>query len=375
LQASALEWINSDHSNSYIEVDGVPYIAPEHSKNQVKKAGNVFVGKEDGDIDHAETVLGNWRAAHSYPLQLARITLRNRCKRYDFGYKPIVVQRLKRRASIKAKLVRFPRMKLSTMQDIAGCRAIVGDMDGLVDLTEGYLRRPPKRFRLVGFDDYVITPKPDGYRSTHIIYEYSADSETMMPFNGLKVELQLRTQIQHAWATAVEVVSVFTKQNLKAGIGDDKWKRFFYLASDLLMLMERPSPHPPIDSFMPELYSLWNELNIEVFLKGCVVSHHTAPFIPSRLHPHKLMILNTIKKGIQVHGFQKGHLTNALRMYDLLEREHEDDPHILVLLVTGDSMTKLEQAYPNFYLDTTEFLDKMTFGIQLWEYSLKTKSK
>ena len=76
-----------------------------------------------------------------------------------------------------------------------------------------------------------------------------------------------------------------------------------------------------------------------------------------------------------MHGFQKGHLPNALKMYDLIERENENKPHILVLLVTGDSMTTLEKAYPNFYLDTSEFLDKMEFGINLWEHSPLRKSK
>ena len=44
---------------------------------------------------------------------------------------------------------------------------------------------------------------------------------------GLWIEIQLRTSLQHAWATVVETVDAFTNENLKFGAGSDDWKRFF----------------------------------------------------------------------------------------------------------------------------------------------------
>jgi ppGpp synthetase/RelA/SpoT-type nucleotidyltranferase len=41
------------------------------------------------------------------------------------------------------------------------------------------------------------------------------------PWNRLWIEIQLRTSLQHAWATAVETVDAFTNENLKFGAGSD----------------------------------------------------------------------------------------------------------------------------------------------------------
>lgn len=43
--------------------------------------------------------------------------------------------------------------------------------------------------------------------------------------------MQIRSKIQHSWATAVEVVGAFTKQALKASAGDPRWLDFFKYTS------------------------------------------------------------------------------------------------------------------------------------------------
>ncbi len=39
--------------------------------------------------------------------------------------------------------------------------------------------------------------------------------------------MQIRTAVQHSWATAVEVVGAFTAQSLKSSQGNEKWLDFF----------------------------------------------------------------------------------------------------------------------------------------------------
>ncbi|MBU6438396.1 MAG: hypothetical protein KGQ77_12790, partial [Betaproteobacteria bacterium] len=62
-------------------------------------------------------------------------------------------------------------------------------------------------------------------------------------FNNQKIEVQLRTRLQHAWATAVEIVDAFTGQALKSGLklnsGDPKWRRFFALMSSVIAIREK----------------------------------------------------------------------------------------------------------------------------------------
>jgi ppGpp synthetase/RelA/SpoT-type nucleotidyltranferase len=84
------------------------------------------------DIDEYENALSviNWRASHSFPLNTFKIGLLSRTGKVDS--KGLVAQRIKRLSSIQQKLDRFSGMKLSRMQDIAGCRSIVSSV-GQVD--------------------------------------------------------------------------------------------------------------------------------------------------------------------------------------------------------------------------------------------------
>lgn len=58
-------------------------------------------------------------------------------------------------------------------------------------------------------------PKMDGYRGIHDVYEYDVRSDYGVMWNGLLIEIQYRTLLQHSWATAVEVAGLLTHNNPK----------------------------------------------------------------------------------------------------------------------------------------------------------------
>ncbi|MBR0995220.1 hypothetical protein JQ580_31365 [Bradyrhizobium japonicum] len=60
-------------------------------------------------------IINNWRSSHNFPLNTFHIGLKRRAKIID--PRAITAQRIKRLASIEAKLRRFPTMTLSQMQD------------------------------------------------------------------------------------------------------------------------------------------------------------------------------------------------------------------------------------------------------------------
>ncbi|MFL5155173.1 MAG: hypothetical protein ACJ8C3_20205 [Microvirga sp.] len=66
--------------------------------------------------ERAVEVVGNWRSCHGYPLNTFQVNLRQSARRIDQG--ALVAQRTKRLVSIALKLQRFPKMKLTQMQDI-----------------------------------------------------------------------------------------------------------------------------------------------------------------------------------------------------------------------------------------------------------------
>ena len=82
--------------------------------------------------------------------------------------------------------------------------------------------------------DYIEKPKGTGYRGVHYVYGYTPSSAKNEPYRGLKVEVQLRTNTQHAWATAVEIADLVLGARTKFEDGSGPYGRFFRLASEVL---------------------------------------------------------------------------------------------------------------------------------------------
>jgi hypothetical protein len=120
-------------------------------------------------------------------------------------------------------------MQLSQMQDIGGCRAIVTTVKQLDELVDIY-RLKPLTHTNQGTKNYIKEPKEDGYRSVHLMYRF-VGSATSRYWDKLRIEIQLRTKLQHAWSTAVETVDTFIGEEgeLKFGLGSHDWRRFFQL--------------------------------------------------------------------------------------------------------------------------------------------------
>ena len=198
---------------------------PKYSRTQVNKAGNILLDSNppDSEFEWAIEVLNNWRSCHAYPINNFQATLRDKIFRLGFK-KPIVAQRLKRQTSILNKLNRFDSMKLSQMQDIGGLRAVVNTLKQVRLLEDDYLNSNFKHTPMKT-TDYINNPKSSGYRSVHLIYKYRNKSKPA--YDGLLIELQIRTKLQHAWATAVETMGTFLKQALKSSEGEREWLEFF----------------------------------------------------------------------------------------------------------------------------------------------------
>lgn len=116
------------------------------------------------------------------------------------------------------------------MQDIGGCRAVVGSIEDLRRLED---RVRNGRLPVLGYSDYIETPRLSGYRGVHVIVEYE----------GRAIEIQLRTHTMHAWALAAERYSQDVGLNLKQD-GDHPVQLFLRAASDILALQEVGAPVP-----------------------------------------------------------------------------------------------------------------------------------
>jgi putative GTP pyrophosphokinase len=205
-------------------------LPPWGSKERVNRAGDAL---RDNNISADDSlVLEVWRGAHRYILNTFNVLLRHRTSKLDI----IVAQRLKRRLTIVDKLFREPKMRLSRMDDVAGCRLIFSNVNDLREFRTEFHGSKFKHKKKNHIDryDYIQLPKPSGYRGVHDIYEYNVNSVVGNPYNGLLLELQYRTSCQHAWATAVEVVSRITENQPKFNKGDNRHIDFFRLASEII---------------------------------------------------------------------------------------------------------------------------------------------
>src|SRR5919204_46159 len=224
------------------------WTTPLYSHEQIDEAGRILIATlaSPEDRERALAITNNWRSSHAFPLNTFQMTLRRVVRRFDAD--PTVAQRTKRLPSIVSKLERLSWLSLSEMQDLGGCRAVLSDVETAQAVADFYRHHSNIRHRLLREDDYIGQPKRSGYRGIHLIYAYESDRNPT--FNKLKIEMQIRSRLQHAWATAVETVGAFTAQALKSSAGERDWLRFFALISAALAAREEtPSvPETPSDS-------------------------------------------------------------------------------------------------------------------------------
>ncbi|MBC7933308.1 MAG: RelA/SpoT domain-containing protein [Rubrivivax sp.] len=369
--------------------DMAKWATPQFNKGQVDRAGEALVANHLSKTERAEAlnIINNWRAIHSYPLHIVKVNLKKRAVKVDD--ESVSAQRLKRLSSIALKLRRHPNMSLTQMQDIGGCRAIMPtmfDVRELIEIFEKAIAKnpPPKKDRLFDMGtspskkektisrpelvkryDYITNPKPDGYRSHHYVFKYRSTAEDKLVYNGLRIEIQIRSALQHAWATAVEAVSTFTEQALKSGLGTPPWKRFFALMGSAIALREGcPTiPNTPTDKaeLVSEIRHLYNELQVDMVLMGITA---TVEMLGIELGAQAyLLVLDAKKKTLEVTGYKQNELANASQQYLLIEEKYSDDPSVQAVLVSVDSLAMLQSAYPNYYLDTTAFLEAVHLAI------------
>lgn len=146
-------------------------------------------------------------------------------------------QRLKRRDTFLDKLISGRARDAATMQDLGGCRLIFPNIETLKDFREYLDKKSRARHKLLHDSnkfDYIANPKPTGYRGVLYVYEYTTNSEGRSYLEGLRIEVQLRTGVQHAWATAVEIADLVSDTRTKFEDGSGDYGQFFRLASELL---------------------------------------------------------------------------------------------------------------------------------------------
>lgn len=249
-------------------------------------------------------------------------------------------------------------MKLNQMCDIVGCRVIVNDTAAAREISlaiEDRLDVKPD----TGVKDYIANPKRNGYRSIHIISRHDAPRAGQ---SGLFCETQVRTRLQHAWATALETYDVITGASLKFGGGSSDQKRLFALISNAFAIKEGtptvPGMQTSTDELRREILRLNDELLAIQRLRAC--SSSVTVVSQKGLFSGDALCLMAIDYEIQktdLFVYDTVDEVEANQMYakrEKMKRGLQD-----VLLVRVASLNALSEAYPNYSTDIAYFLSEV----------------
>lgn len=331
------------------------------SKRKIDKIGDKLkLGKtlEASELRH----LLKWRNSFTATLDYYYNKLKAKISEDDVV---IVARRLKRVESIQIKLERFTTMRLSALQDIAGLRVVLNDENAL-DRAYTQIRGAGGRNPLKRLDDYHNTAKGDGYRGMHLVYQTESSN---------LIEIQLRTELEHIWATAVETYGQLQSTSFKTGEGDQEWKKFFKILSSYFAIKENCSPlkeHIKLSKkqILSQLKKAITKLNV---IERLNASTNTIKVVITKYNEqgrqgkYALLELDLQKNTTSIETFNKKDVIKAIEIYTKKELEYKGVEFKNIVFVNIESLESLQKSYPNYFLDTQKLLEILS-KIILGEY-------
>ncbi len=326
---------------------------PGGSRQRVNRAGDAV--RSGSPTEEDINVINTWRAAHSNVINSFQALLRGRTRET----KIVVAQRHKRRRTIFDKLQRYPRMQLGRMDDVAGCRLIFPSIEELTSFRDTIhkarfkhtLRNEKDRY------DYILKPKISGYRGIHDIYSYNVNSAKNRHLNGLLIELQYRTNCQHAWATACELIGLLTVNEPKFERGSSGYQRIMRLASEIISRSQENKvsslPTMTNSELLDEFSMLDDDLGMMDMFRALNI-----PNILMRGPKNAIFIFEG--RELKMQEFDSpGAAWKAL--VNLEEEDHGKD----IVFVCGDTPDAIRLSFANYFSDARGFVQMMEDGCKI----------
>ena len=186
----------------------MPAIVKKHKEDKYKKIVEMFFSDEN-ELEEQRKKLKEYNTLMAY-FKCAMLEVETKFNvlneqfslRYDRNPISSIKSRLKNIESIKNKLEkRELPFTLSSIEenlnDVAGVRVICSFQQDVYILAEALLAQDD--IKLIEIKDYIKNPKPNGYRSLHLIV--TVPIFLLHEKKIMKVEIQLRTIAMDSWAT------------------------------------------------------------------------------------------------------------------------------------------------------------------------------
>ena len=182
------------------------------------------------------------------------------------------------------------------------------------------------------------------------------------------VEIQLRTQLQHAWATSVETVDIFRGSSMKTGKEQTYWYEFFKQASSAFAIVEGT---PPISEYTnTSLSEMCNIIEASMAqhkigqsLQAIEISKRAKDIANTVRGAYYLVLdLDFVKKICKISSFKENDYNLAVEHYQKLEQTIKKNNSIV--LVSVNDINSLDNAYPNYFLNLRYFNDSIKYLLE-----------
>jgi len=206
--------------------------------------------------------------------------------------------------------------------------------------------------------DYINHPKSSGYRGIHDVYghyprAHRRGSKESQPWHGLLVEVQYRTRVQHAWATALEISDIVDGQKTKFDLDDTDRVKFFALASEILARFHEGIANSMVERETQDLCKEFAKLEKSLgILQRLSALKASGGFDKIKRHN----VLNVFKETDGTLGLE---ILTFSSPADAIERasELENNPASLnAVYVRADNPSQVRSAYRNYFTDPVDFV-------------------
>lgn len=323
------------------------------SKTLIDNAGKALSRDSESDVDkyilYTDT-FDEYRKNHLEPLSKTTIEIQQWLSQYGKEY--YIAQRLKRKPQILRKLLRFS-VRLSQLQDIGGARIIVdqnSDVDDVVNFLTNRLHGN-HNLNVIRETDYRGEGREDsGYRAYHVILER----------DGYKMELQIRSKIQHYWAETIERTSIVYGHYIKELEGDDTVIRYFKTLSDLFYEIESGrKPDAALKTRVEELRLRSEQIIQNADEKNVFSSYVNEGMIKDLEEKEKRLTEPGLNNWIFVFNWNLGSfvtwelITNdpeeAIKQYVNFENRYTSENGFEVVLVGSSQVATVRQTHSHYF--------------------------
>jgi ppGpp synthetase/RelA/SpoT-type nucleotidyltranferase len=323
------------------------------SKTLIDNAGKALSRDNETDVDKYikyTEAFDEYRKHHLVPLSKTTIEVQQWLAQYGKEY--FIAQRLKRKPQILRKLLRFSA-RLSQLQDIGGTRIIVDqniDVDGVVKFLVDRFKIN-KQLKLVKQTDYRGEGREDsGYRAVHLILER----------DGYRMELQIRSKIQHYWAETIERTSIVYGHYIKELEGDPIIIEYFKRLSDLFYEIESGRvPDAALKNRVEELRIQSEEIIQNADEKNIFNSHVNEGVVKDLEEKERRMGEPGLNNWIFVFNWTIGSFVmwemiandpeEAIRQYVKYENMYRSEDNYEVVLVGSSEVATVRQTHSHYF--------------------------